>query len=290
MSKIGFVLAVTGQSSDMIFNMACKTAMGLKACMPDIPVHLFSSEEIAHPSIDKVHALENPNTRRPKIEALIRSEFDRTVYLDNDIHAMSDFSEIFETLRSFDFAIHPNGLANTLDSPKSFWGKSPYATYNSGVFGVSRSQHAMEILNQWRDRFEAKKWSVDQPVLNALLHRDYPSKVANLPKTHNFMVRKTPTRERLYLPMYSPLLSPPKVFHLSGITLIKDLHATLRDRSKPFEFGHKLTQESRLRFNLYKDLKAKSAGKRREELETYLKYWPRPVRKMYIHHITRVFP
>ncbi|MGR3484489.1 MAG: putative nucleotide-diphospho-sugar transferase [Paracoccaceae bacterium] len=156
--------------------------------MPDAAIDLFTdAPEFEDPVFDAVHMLER-DSRRPKIEALRRARFDRTVCLDNDVIALADVGDIFDSLDRFDIVgVHdnnrnaPNAL-RMLDTPLP----ATFPSINSGMLGVRGTPACRDLLAAWDDRMRQTREGTDQPALREVLwHSDL--RLGILPIEYNLM-------------------------------------------------------------------------------------------------------
>ena len=77
----GFIFAVTGPDYTGLARQAAATVAHHH---PDIPIDLFTDQPCDDPVFARVHQLSESGPR-PKFEALLRSRFDRALYLDAGI-------------------------------------------------------------------------------------------------------------------------------------------------------------------------------------------------------------
>jgi len=150
--------------------MARRAARALRRVNPDIPIDLFTDVGLEDPIFAQVHRLERV-WHRPKIEALRRSRFHRTLYLDNDIIAVSDGLDILDLLDHAEMAgVHDNSR-NSKNARQTAGGPVPAAfpSINSGVLAVKHSAQSQKLLSDWALRMKEHGQKVDQPALRSLL-------------------------------------------------------------------------------------------------------------------------
>lgn len=169
----GFVYAATG--ADYV-TLARRSARSLRRVIGDsLPIDLFTDATVTDPVFDRVHPLSTVS-RRPKVEALLNSRFDSTIYLDCDTICIAPITDIFDVLDRFDLAFcaeqrrndkrvreqHPLG-----DVPVAF--PQP----NSGLMGVRKSEASRALLQEWHRIFHSGTEKYDQHSLRYLLfHSD----------------------------------------------------------------------------------------------------------------------
>ena len=88
---------------------------------PGLAVDLFTDAPRELPVFDRVHLLEDP-WFRSKIDGLLASRFERTLYMDADMLALADFRDVFEVLDRFDIALAHDWFRNSA-LHHSFWRK-----------------------------------------------------------------------------------------------------------------------------------------------------------------------
>lgn len=160
--------------------------------MGGIPIDLFTdqpppgAEAQANP-FDAVHAL-GDGFFRPKFEALTRSRFERTIYLDADIWAVADPSDIFDLLDRFDVALAHDPYRATEHATAPWRQPVPAAfpQYNSGVIGVRQSPATRAAWQAVIDGLRAGGPPRDQGVLREVLWTG-DLRIATLPEEYNLM-------------------------------------------------------------------------------------------------------
>ena len=204
----GFVFAATGAQYR---GLAQRAARSLRAVMgDDIQIDLFADVPVDDPVFSQVHILNYVGTR-PKMEALRQSRFAHTVYLDCDVVAVADCSDMFALLRQFDcIGAHDqygNGTVPmhqpTQDLPTGF------RQINSGVMGIRKSDRTQKFLRSWEQRMtdEGERW--DQPVLRELLWSS-DLRVWILPPEYNLM-------HTSFVPAMGKRMAAPRLFHITSL-------------------------------------------------------------------------
>jgi hypothetical protein len=176
----GFVFAATGEK---YAGLARRAAQNLRQVMPQAQIDLFTDQPVEDPTFDRIHPV-TPDFFRPKMEAIHKSRFERTVYLDSDCIALSDLSELFTILDRFDIAVAQMQYPNTtlaLDPtlPDSF------PQLNAGVIAVRRNAATQALIETWGRTVRESGASFDQPSLRRLLW-DSDLRLAVLPMEYNF--------------------------------------------------------------------------------------------------------
>lgn len=81
-STRGTIHILTGQK---FVEEACRSAVSVKRCMPDIPISILTGVSVRSPLFDQVLAIKD-QTHGPedKIQYLTHSPYEETLYLDSD--------------------------------------------------------------------------------------------------------------------------------------------------------------------------------------------------------------
>jgi len=181
----GFVYAATGSS--IYVDLAIRSARSLKLQCPDIPIDLYTDQDVHDPVFSKVHKPEE-SWFRVKIDALINSRFQETVYIDADTYVIDDISDIFYLFQNYDIcACHDPGRNSEhgsaiLDShfPESF------PTLNGGLIGITKSEKSQEFLQLWKQTIQSRNQLKDQPSFRELIWQSNLH-LSILPPEYNIM-------------------------------------------------------------------------------------------------------
>ena len=180
----GYVFATTGADYTAL---AVRAATILRGVVGDIPIDLHTDQRGADGPFDAVHALDG-GFFRPKFEALIRSRFDRTIYLDADIWAVADPSDIFDLLDRFDVAMAHDPYRATEHATAPWRQPVPasFPQYNSGVIGARQTPGTRALWQAVIDGIRADDVPRDQGVLREVLWNG-DLRIATLPEEYNLM-------------------------------------------------------------------------------------------------------
>jgi hypothetical protein len=163
----GFIYATTGADYTVL---ARRSARNLRLVMPDAQIDLFTDQDITDPVFDQIHRLIQ-STHRPKMEAMLRSRFDRNVLLDADTIAVADVSDLFDILDrchiagALAYGRESWGVPAQKGIPRAF----PYL--NGGMLAFRRSPRMLRLIAQWKTMVVDNERKHDQPSLRALLYR-----------------------------------------------------------------------------------------------------------------------
>ncbi|KPP84160.1 MAG: LPS:glycosyltransferase [Rhodobacteraceae bacterium HLUCCA08] len=180
----GIVFAAHGERHVIA---ARRAARSLRPFAGDLPIDLFADRPVSDPVFARVHRLYGAS-HRPKIEALFRSRFARTLYLDNDIIAVGDITDIFALLDRHHILGAHESYRNS-DSSLIMTGPNlppAFPEVNSGVLAIRRSLRMRWFLYRWRKRFRASGVRLDQPALREMLWHSR-LRLGILPPDYNLM-------------------------------------------------------------------------------------------------------
>lgn len=236
MSDCGIVFGATGKSYR---NLARRAARNVRQVMPHIPIDLFTDAPLSDPIFDRVHLLDDPN-RRPKMDALRLSRFDRTLYLDCDAVMVNDVSDVFELLRRADLVGAHEQFGSSPVSMQSLDYPLPpaFRQINSGVLGVRKSAATDAFLQRWKAEFLRRRLQYDQPLLRQLLFES-DLHLTVLPMEYNLM-------HAPFIRAASPLMMAPRILHIPRLHE-SDVHDA--DVERPFNPAELLAAPVRDRFN-----------------------------------------
>ncbi|MBO9445602.1 putative nucleotide-diphospho-sugar transferase [Ruegeria sp. R14_0] len=205
MSSQGFVIAASG---DQYIETAVAAAESLKAAMPNEAVDLFTDVEgvLGTEVFDQIHMLDK-SWFRPKFESLVRSRFDKTVYLDADVRCLADMSDIFTVLDRFDIAMVHDPLRNSQHT-RRIW-KTPlpnaFPHLNGGLVGIRASDQVLAFLREVQDTIVAEDLKSDQALIREKLFES-DLRLAVLPPEYNFL-------DYRQAEMFGFLHSAPRLLH-----------------------------------------------------------------------------
>jgi len=125
---------------------------------------------------------------RPKMEALRRSRFARTLYIDCDVVVIADMSDVFDCLDHADIAGAHEQFGSSPVSMQKVRRAIPTAfrQINGGVLAVRKSDRSDAFLDRWAADFLSLKLQYDQPLLRELLYES-DLRFVVLPSEYNTM-------------------------------------------------------------------------------------------------------
>lgn len=186
-SEIGFLYIATGEE---FVEEARISAQTVAAHHPNIPICLMSDRDVRGSVFDIVHQIDDPQYGfEDQILQLSKTPFDRTIYLDSDIYADDNISEVFNTLDEFDVAlVHSQSReAWPIEGvPEAF------PEYNSGVIAYKLTEQFDQFLSLWEEIYFSKKEGEttmrNQPSMRKALYES-DIRIATLTPEYNCMFR-----------------------------------------------------------------------------------------------------
>ena len=219
----GFVFATTGK---VYTDLARRAVRNLRQVMPDVAVDLFTDRPIEDALFDRVIPVEN-SWFRPKMEALRRSRFQRTVCLDSDLVIVADVSDMFEILKRFDVTGVHHQIRNWAlgRTPSKSGAPACFPQMASGVMGVRKNDKTRKLLEDWERVLRETDGPKDQPILRDLLW-DSDLRIHWLPWDYNL---HHPIRA---LPHLESSDAAPRIIHYSKLQ-----RAPYGDPETPFDLA-----------------------------------------------------
>ena len=207
------MLAVCG---DAYLPPAILAARSVARTNPDVPVDLFADRPCDHPVFARVHRVER-EWFRPKFEALRRSRFERTIYLDCDVRVLAPLGDVFDALGRFDLAGAHDAYRNARRALARPGEAIPAAfpQINSGVLGMRASAPARRLMEDVEAELLATGARKDQPVLRAQLWRS-DLRLLVLPEEYNLMAYRS-------VLMWSGARAAPRVIHSPRLKAVETL-------------------------------------------------------------------
>lgn len=165
---------------------AIRSARSLRAKMSRLPITIFTNEKLGDSSIfSQVQAVPvGVSPKVVKIACLLRTPYERTLYLDVDTFVYSAFPELFHLLDRFDVgaAISPQRIKrpNRL-IPACF------PEVNTGVILYKFSKKIQDLFVEWQHLYERqgkRAGAQDEPPFRQALYQS-GVQIAPLPSEYN---------------------------------------------------------------------------------------------------------
>ena len=210
---------VFGATGDLYVRLARRAARNVRAAMPDIPIDLFTDRPLDDAIFDRVHLLESV-TVRPKMEALRRSRFDLTLFLDCDVIVLQALDDVFDCIAVADVVAAHHQFGSAPVSMRTVRREIPHAfrQINSGVLGIRRSPATDALLEKWQADFTALKQTTDQPLLREMLFES-DLRLIVLPPEYNLMYQP-------WVRVANGLMMAPRLLHVPRLHEVPEHGAT----------------------------------------------------------------
>jgi hypothetical protein len=137
-----------GQKTDYFDKELIPSFNSLKQVIPTASVSLYTNVKFDNDAgFDHVIYDENIDKRHiAKAHALLKSPYDRTIFLDTDTIIHRDIiNDIFKVLDEFNFAVVYGG---------AFSRGSVYPDFNTGLIGVVNNDETKRMIGEWVQLFE----------------------------------------------------------------------------------------------------------------------------------------
>ncbi|MFC6835091.1 hypothetical protein [Halomarina ordinaria] len=192
---------------------ATVSARSARASMGDIPIAIITDSENDVPSIFDItiESSDNSHDFGEKVYNISKSPFDRTIYLDTDIHVEDDISELFDILGHWDLAAAHNisdydfgGIEIPPDHPLTTLPMG-IPEYNTGLIAYCSNSHTDNLFKEWVKAYEYDERVMEHPPDQASFKRalfESDTRVHTLSREYNCLFRSPGCVSR-----------PVKVFH-----------------------------------------------------------------------------
>src|SRR5271166_2514080 len=168
----GVIYIATGRK---FIDEACKSAANLKSVMPNMPLTIFSDEDVESTHFENVIRISAPRHGFiDKIMNISLSPYDFTLFLDSDTYVCDDISDLFTLLEEFDIAVAHSTYRAVYGVPLV---PDNFPEFNSGVVLFKKSPQIMRSFSEWlklyeRDLNKEIQWL--HPMGKALFKGDLP--------------------------------------------------------------------------------------------------------------------
>lgn len=168
-------------SGERYVKEAIYSAKTLKRHNKNIGTTLFTSDEnVSSAYLDNV--IYQPPIKHPqkyKIENMLHSPYDYTLYLDSDTEIKDKISELFDYLLNYDLGV-TNRVKCTWGHPVKFIEYIDETCYNGGFLLFKKNEKTIKFIQAWYDKMNKNKDedikpgtpTGDQKPLNELFFED----------------------------------------------------------------------------------------------------------------------
>lgn len=210
----GVLYVVTTHKSFEFIEAAIESAFSVFEHMPEIGIHLYTDEhgvsrvnELHSSPFTSVGLIPEPNDRS-KIDYLLKSPFEKTLYLDSDARVIRDILDIFDLLNRFDIGLAHAYVRND-QKALEFWNfdlPACFPPFDGGVILFNKSPNVKTFLHDWKRSFNTTDICADEVSLRELLWSS-DLRFAILPPEYNVQFKK-------YLKIWEKEEASPKVLRM----------------------------------------------------------------------------
>lgn len=151
---------------------AIKAAESVREASPSLPIAIHTDRPDAIPRslFSHVREVENGHARS-KVDCLIHSPFERTLYLDTDVRVLEDISDLFRLLDRFDIALTHAHARNRRKTRQAWRIDLPdcFPQLNGGVILYRKNDAVLSFLSDWSSAYKEAGFKKDQVTLRELI-------------------------------------------------------------------------------------------------------------------------
>ena len=159
--------------------------------MPDIPVSIVSDREPDAECFDNVIIDTSEFLKRNKPQAMRRTPYERTIYLDTDTYVRDTIDELFDILDEFGLALRRNKaevhIPEMDDSDPNAQVPDAFPEFNSGIIPYRKTAAVWGLLREG-ERLCLSDHNWDQRALRPALY-DSSVRFTCIPNRYNCMYR-----------------------------------------------------------------------------------------------------
>lgn len=186
---------------------ARRAARTLRLHMPDAEIDFYTNKLTGDPVFNQEHGVDG--WFRPKIAAMRRSRFERTVYLDSDIFALLPVPELFDTLDNCDLAASVGITRRPAHLREKDKISRAFPVFNSGVMCIKRNATTERFLEEWETQMRAEGDPADQGIMRKLIYR---GDVRFLPLGYEYNVKQI-----VLIDLWTEMQGAPRLLHASRL-------------------------------------------------------------------------
>jgi hypothetical protein len=165
----GVLYIATGER---YLDAAIRAATGVRRHCPNLPIALATDRQDIAPRdlFSHVQPIESGHSRS-KVDCLIHSPFEKTLYLDTDARLVDDVTDMFRLLDRFDIALAHAHARNRRKTRQSWRAELPdcFPQLNGGVILYRKNEEVLRFLQEWSRSYHEAGFRKDQVTLRELL-------------------------------------------------------------------------------------------------------------------------
>jgi len=180
--SLGYYYIATGEK---LVKEATLSAKSLQK-HTDKPIAIATNEEVHSDIFSQVIDIESPNFGYgDKVDQILNSPWDKTIYLDTDIQVEGTFDPIFNVLRNFDVAV--TIAHNRSQFQRKVSGvPNAFREFSTGVIAFNMSETGKDLMERWQSEYQSfEDGALDQPAFRKALFESPNVRIAPLPREYN---------------------------------------------------------------------------------------------------------
>ncbi|MGB0498351.1 MAG: putative nucleotide-diphospho-sugar transferase [Rubricella sp.] len=200
----GVIFVATGAG---YLELATRAAGTVRACMPDIPIDLFTDQDaVAGDPFDAIHRVEGGDPRI-RISCMAETRFDRTLMMDADTWMVQPVQDVFDLLDRFDLALahDPDRVSPRAMAEAAAGIPEAFPEFNGGIIAWRRNAATDRFLRDWKAAYDAQGGPPDQVPLRRVLWQS-DLRIATLPQEYNLF-------QLNLIDAFSRMNASPKIIH-----------------------------------------------------------------------------
>jgi len=154
----------------------------------DVQITVASDRSIESEFVDSTIEIDNPQySFGDQIDTMKETPYDKTLYLDSDIHIYESISDIFSALDYFDL-VASHAPVRSQDKDSDVQRPPPcFPEYNTGVVGYCLTDSVCDFLNRWTEEYQndlQRGCNRNQPSFRQALYES-EIRIGTLPPEYN---------------------------------------------------------------------------------------------------------
>lgn len=194
---------------DTFIKEAELSARQVTRVMPEYPISIVADREPDAECFDEVLIDTSEFSKRNKPQAMRRTPYERTIYLDTDTYVQEPIDDLFDLLDEFDLALRRNKgvchIPETDETDPNADVPEGFPEFNSGVFPYRKTSAVRDLLREW-ERLCLPDHTADQRSLRPALYNS-SVRFTCLPNRYNCMYRNDNIVNKSVKVFHGPLVN-----------------------------------------------------------------------------------
>ena len=187
---------------------ATLSARQVRRVMPEVPIAIVADREPDADCFDDVLLDTSAFAKRNKPQAMRRTPYERTIYLDTDTYVQEPIDELFDLLDEFEFAARRNRdeshIPTDRDDDPNAGVSDAFPEFNSGVIPYRSTSAVTDLLEAWERQCLPDHESDQRALRPALYHSSV--RFTALPNRYNCIYRNDNVVNKRIKIFHGPLL------------------------------------------------------------------------------------